>query len=165
MPPGPQPYGAARSRSTALAVVACLIAVAALALAGWTWWQARTAPTYDPADQTAAKDTACRAYAQVRTGVATNTHLESPGGDQDVTGVLAVAANARVSLMGGGQYVLASVEPATPPELAQAMRQFGMKLMQFGAAATAGAPDDDPGQESLKRDLDGLNATLDGLCG
>ncbi|WP_193044791.1 hypothetical protein [Mycolicibacterium baixiangningiae] len=165
MPPGPQPNGAARSRSTALAVVACLIATAALALSGWTWWQVRTAPTYDAADQTAAKDSACAAFAQVRTGVATNTHLESPGGDSDVTGVMAVAANARVALMGGGQYLLASMEPATPPELAEPLRQFGMKLMEFGAAATAGAPDDDPGQRALKRDLDGLNATLDGLCG
>ena len=40
-----------------------------------------------------------------------------------------------------------------------------MKLMQFGASATAGLPDSDPGQQTLKRDLDGLNATLDGLCG
>lgn len=160
MPPGPQQ----RSRSTAFAVIACLIAVAALALVGWTWWQAHTEPTYDAADQTIAKEAACAAYTQVRTGVATNTHLESPGGDDDVTGVLAVAANARVALLGGGQYVLTSVQPATPPELAESLRQFGMKLMQFGAAATAGAPDDDPGQQALKRDLDGLNATLDALC-
>lgn len=78
--------------------------------------------------------------------------------------MLAVAANARVSLMGGGQYLLASVQPATPADIAEAVRQFGMKLMQFGAAATAGAPDDDPGQQALKRDLDALNSTLDGLC-
>ena len=164
MPPGPQPIGAARSRSTALSLLACLIATAALALSVWTWWQART-PTYDEDSQAAAKDTACAAYTQVRTGVATNTHLASPGGDEDVTGVLAVAANARVALMGGGQYLLDILDPATPPELAGPMRQFGIKLMQFGAAATAGAPDGDPGQQALKRDLDALNATLDGLCG
>jgi hypothetical protein len=163
MPPGPQPIGAARSRSTALSVLALLIATAALVLSGWTWWQART-PTYDEATQSSAKDTACAAYAQVRTGVATNTHLAAPGGDADVTGVLAVAANARVALMGGGQYLLDTLQPATPPELAGAIQQFGMKLMQFGAAATAGLPDSDPGQQALKRDLDGLNATLEGLC-
>ncbi len=163
MPPGPQPIGAARSRSTALSVIACLIATAALILSVWTWWQARP-PSYDAAAQAGAKDTACAAYTQVRTGVATNTHLASPGGDDDVTGVLAVAANARVALMGGGQYLLDILDPATPPELAAPIRQFGMKLMQFGTAATAGAPDSDPGQQALKRDLDVLDATIDGLC-
>jgi hypothetical protein len=164
MPPGPQPNGAARSRSTALPVFAILFATAALVLSAWTWWQART-PGYDEAMQTAAKDTACAAYKQVHTGVDTNTHLSPPGGDADVTSVLAVAANARVSLLGGGQYVLAALQPATPPEIADPARQFGMMLMRFGAAATAGAPDDDPGQQALKRDIDGVSAILDGLCG
>ncbi|WP_216636389.1 hypothetical protein [Mycobacterium sp. IS-1496] len=164
MPPGPQPIGAARSRSTALAVLACLIATAALILSVWTWWQDRT-PRYDEATRAAAQDSACAAYTQVSTGVATNTHLASPGGDDDVTGVLAVAANARVALMGGGQYLLTTLDPATPPQLADAVRKFGTKLMQFGAAATAGAPDGDPGQQALKRDLDALHATLDGFCG
>jgi hypothetical protein len=163
MPPGPQPIGAARSRSTALSVLACLIATAALILSVWTWWQART-PNHDQATQLAAKDTTCAAYSQVRTGVAGNTHLASPGGDDDVTGALAVAANARVALMGGGQYLLDTVDPATPPELAAAIREFGMKLMQFGAAAIAGVPDSDPGQQGLKGDLDALNATIGGLC-
>lgn len=164
MPPGPQPNGAVRSRSTALALFALLLALAALALSGWTWWQGR-APSYDPADQAIAKDTTCRAYQQVRTGVDTNTHLAPPGGDADVTSVLAVAANARVALLGGGQYLLDTVTPATPPDLAAASRDFGMTLMQFGAAAVAGAPDDDPDQQARKRDLDGLEATLDGMCG
>lgn len=164
MPPGPQPNGAGRSRSTALSVVACLLALAALIVSVWTWWQGRP-PGFDEATRAAARDATCAAYSQVHTGVATNTHLAPPGGDADVTGVLAVAANARVALLGGGEYVLASVEPATPPEVAQAARHFGRKLMQFGAAATAGAPDDDPGQQNLKREIDDAAATLDGLCG
>lgn len=164
MPPGPQPIGAARSRSTALSVFALLLATAALALSAFTWWQART-PGYDEATRTAAKDSVCTAYKQVRAGVDTNTHLSPPGGDADVTSVLAVAANARVSLLGGGQYVLAAVAPATPAEIADPARRFGMRLMEFGAAATAGAPDDDPGQQALKRDIDAVSASLDGLCG
>lgn len=163
MPLGPQQIGAARSPSTALSALACIIATAALAVSVWTWWQARPA-SYDQATQAAAADAACAAYTQVRTGVETNTHLASPGGDGDVTGALAVAANARVALTGGGQYLLDILDPATPPELAAPIRQFGMKLMQFGAAATAGAPDSDPGQQALKRDLDVLDATIDGLC-
>lgn len=165
MPPGPHHHGDARPRgATALAAVALVFGVAALTLSLWTWWQSRT-PSYDEATRAAAGDAACTAYRTVRTGVATNTNLQSPGGDADVTGVLATAANARVALLGGGQYVLSTVEPATPPDVASAAEDFGHALMRFGAAALAGAPDDDPAQQALQREIDALDTRLQRLCG
>ncbi|WP_245234242.1 hypothetical protein [Mycobacterium sp. PS03-16] len=154
-----------RSRgATALAAVALVFGTAALALSAWTFWQSRT-PSYDDAARTAAGDAVCTAYATVRTGVATNTHLRSPGGDADVTGVLATAANARVALLGGGQYLLSTIGPATPPELASAAEDFAHTLMRFGAAAMAGAPEDDPAQQALEREIDDLNGRVQELCG
>ena len=153
--------------ATVLAVLALIVAFAALALAGWTWWQSRARPTYTytDAERAAARDSACSAYASVRTAVDTNTNLQPPGGDDDVTGALAVAANARVALIGGGQYLLTRIGPATPPELAAAMRDLGNKLMDFGAAAAAGARNTDPAQASLLRDIGTANDTLGKLCG
>lgn len=148
-----------------LAVFALVIALAALALSGWTWWQSRTAPSYSPEQQSAAQESICRAFASVRTGVATNTHLAAPGGDGDVTGSLAAAANARGALMDGGQYLLARLEPATPPDLADTVRRFANGLLDFGAAATAGAQNSDPEQAGRQRDLDTLSGSLSQMCG
>lgn len=149
-----------------LAAFALVIAVAALALSGWTWWQARSSePSYSAEQQNTAREAICRAFVSVRTGVATNTHLEAPGGDGDVTGSLATAANARGSLMDGGQYLLTRLEPATPPDLADAVRGFANGLLDFGAAATAGAPNSDPDQTARQRDLDALGGTLGQMCG
>lgn len=152
-----------RSRGgVVLAGFATLMAAAALALSIITWLEVRSTPEYTPEQQAAAKTRACAAYATVRTGVATNTNVASPDGG--VTGSLAVAANARIALIGGGEYVLARIDPATPAELADPLRQFADKLMDFGAAATAGALNTDPGQAALLAEIDGLNGTLGQLC-
>lgn len=145
-----------------LAGLAAVLAAAALALSVYTWLDTRThAPEYTPEQQAAARAGACTAYSAVSTGVATNTNLSSPG---DVTGALAVAANARVALIGGGQYLLARIDPATPADLATTLRDFGNTLMDFGAAATAGALSTDPAQAALAQRIDDLNSALRAQC-
>jgi hypothetical protein len=146
-----------------LAASAFVMAAVALAVAVYTWWQSGQADEYTVEQQASAKDTACAAYGTVRAGVATNTNLTTSGGD--VTGALAAAANARVALIGGGQYVLARLAPATPAELAEPLQKFGDVLMDFGAAATAGALNTDPAQAARLQEIDALNASLQGLCG
>ncbi|CAN5440061.1 hypothetical protein BH09ACT7_BH09ACT7_13920 [soil metagenome] len=161
-----------RDRSQLALIVVAVIAVAALGLAGWALL--RPAPASTAADGPAAKYTdaqrsdskakICTAFNTVRTGVTQNTNLTAPGGPTDVTGALAVAANARLSLSDGGQYLLARLDPATPPELADAVRAFGNGLMDIGAAATAGAQNSDPEQSARLRDADAANTTIAGLC-
>ena len=114
-----------------------------------------------PAD---AKAATCKAFDLVRRGVSRNTHLTVPGGPSDVTGTLAVAANARISLYDGGQYLLARIDPATPKELADAARGFADTLMDIGAAATAGAMDTDPDQVARLHSVDEANIALGKLC-
>ena len=100
----------------------------------------------------------------MRKGVSLNTNLQPPGGPEDVTGTLAVVANARISLYDGGQYLLARLDPATPPELADAVKKFANLLMDIGAAATSGAQNSEPEQAARLKDADATNATITELC-
>ena len=66
-------------------------------------------------------------------------------------GHVAVAANARVALFDGGQYLLARLDPRRLPTLADKIRTFANQLMDIGAAATAGVPNTDPAQAGRRR--------------
>ena len=154
-----------------LAVAA--LALVAVAMAGWALFGpapgetptgSGTTATYSNAQSAEAKSKICAAFDTVRKGVTLNTNLQVPGGPGDVAATLAVAANARLSLYDGGQYLLARLEPSTPPELAEAVRTFANNLMDIGANATAGALNTDPEQAARLRDADKVNGTVVGLC-
>jgi hypothetical protein len=148
-----------------LTYVALILAVAALAVAGWTLYRAEySKPSYSDAQRAEAKVEACTAMDLVRRGVSLNTNLQPAGGPEDVTGSMAVAANSRVALYDGGQYLLAKLDPAAPADLAEAVRKFADNLMDIGAAATAGAQNTDPDQAARLRDAEAANATVTELC-
>ena len=149
--------------------VTLVVAIAAAALSGWLLYRVAqegtpNSPNYSGAQRTDAKTKVCAAADVVRKGVSLNTNLQVPGGPQDVTGTLAVAANARISLYDGGQYLLARLDPATPPELADAVKKFGNLLMDIGAGATAGSQNSEPEQAARLKDADATNATITELC-
>jgi hypothetical protein len=156
--------GAGRAGVAAVGV----IAVVALALAAWALWRSFAAtddpPGYTDAQRGAAKARVCAAYSQVRAGVNLNTNLQPPGGPGDATGALAVAANARVALSGGGQYLLTVLDPATPQPLSDTVRSFATTLLEIGAAATSGVTNTDPQQAARLSEADRLNTTIAGLC-
>lgn len=157
-----------------LATIAMLVAIATLGASAWMWrnpTQPDTAapaeaatPTFSDAEKNDAKTKLCAAFELVRAGVANSSALQAPGGDADVSGALAVAANARLALYGGGQYLLARIEPAAPPDVADAARKFGNTLMDIGAAAMAQVPKSDPGQDARLKDADAQNAAVEELC-
>ena len=111
-----------------------------------------------------AKQKICAATNLVRKGVSLNTNLQPPGGPEDVTGTLAVVANARISLYDGGQYLLARLDSATPPELSDAVKKLANLLMDIGAAATSGAQNTEPEQAARLKDVDATNATITEQC-
>lgn len=166
-PTGPIVRGSAR-RGATLAVVAVILSLVALGLSAWTAWRlprdASSAPSYSSTQSADAKASVCRAVDVVRKGISLNTNLQSPGGPGDVTGSLAVAANARVSLFDGGQYLLARLDPAAPTEVADAVHALAGTLMDIGAAATAGAANDDPDQAARLKAAEDENAKLADLC-
>jgi hypothetical protein len=153
-------------RGGVLAIAAVVLALAALGLSAWTALRpARTPePTYSAAQRDDAKVAICNAANVVRKGVSLNTNLQSPGGPGDVTGSLAVAANARLSLFQGGQYLIERLDRATPPEVADGVTKLAHTLMDIGAAATAGAQNTDDDQAARLRDADTENAQLSELC-
>ena len=57
-----------------------------------------------------------------------------------------MAGNARLSLIGGGEYLLSRLDDQTPPDLADAVRLFANNLEDIGVNALAGATNDDPQQ-------------------
>jgi hypothetical protein len=142
-----------------------ILAIAALAVAGWALYRAEySKPSYSDTQRAEAKVKACTAMDLVRRGVSLNTNLQPAGGPDDVTGSMAVAANSRVALYDGGQYLLAKLDPAAPSDLAEAVRKVANNLMDIGAAATAGAHNTDPDQAARLRDAEAANATVTELC-
>jgi hypothetical protein len=150
-----------------LPIVAVVLALIAVGLSAWAAFRPAkepAAPTYTAAQQSDAKAAICAAADLVRKGVSLNTNLPVPGGEGDVTGSLAVAANARVSLSDGGQYLLARLDPATPSSLADPVREFANKLVDIGAGAIAGAQNSEPAQAARLKDADAANVKIAEAC-
>jgi hypothetical protein len=157
-------------RSTWLQALVAALAVVAIGLSLWALLQpangaSGSAGDFSDAQRADAKAQACTAFTTVRTGVKRNTNMAAPGGPDDVTGALAVAANARIAMYVGGQYLLDRVGPATPQQLADALRGFANNLMDIGAAATAGSLNTDPEQATRLKNADAENTKIEGLCG
>lgn len=152
--------------------MALVVALAAIGVAVWALVKeppsasesAQPASVFTGVTTDDPKGSVCAAFNLVRNGVQLNTNLQPAGGPGDVTGALAVGANARVSLFDGGQYLLARLQPDTPTELADAVRKFGNELMDIGARSIAGIPNSDPDQAARLKEADTSNATITNLC-
>lgn len=152
-------------RLVVLTIISLLVAATALGVAGWALYRSDYAKADYSSEQIAdAKANACTAVDVVRRGVSLNTNLMPAGGPADVTGAQAVAANARVSLYDGGQYLMARLDPATPEPLAGKVREFADNLMDIGANATAGTTNDEPSQAERLRTADSTSAAITELC-
>jgi hypothetical protein len=149
--------------------ITLVVALVAAALSGWLLFRVTqegtpNSPNYSGAQRSDAKQKICAATDVVRKGVSLNTNLQPPGGPEDITGSLAVAANARISLYDGGQYLLERLDPATPPDLADAVKNFANLLMDIGANATAGSQNSQPEQAARLKEADAANAKTTELC-
>jgi hypothetical protein len=160
------PDGGGTRSGRVLLAVALVVALAAAALSGWLLFRVMRegTPNYSATQRNDAKAKICAATAVVRKGVSLNTNLQPPGGQADVTGSLAVAANARISLYDGGQYLLERLDPATPPDLTDTVKKFANLLMDIGANATAGSQNSEPEQAARLKEADAANAKLAELC-
>ena len=152
-------------RSLSQAITA-IIAVTALLLAGWALLRSESPSDTDYTDsqRADAKTKACGAFDVVRRGVKVNTSIPVPGGPEDIVGSLVVGANARNSAYVGGLYLIDQLDPATPTELADQLREFAGLLTEIGATATAGASDSDPDQAARLKSADAANTKLGELC-
>jgi hypothetical protein len=147
------------SRWTAPA--ALLIAVVAVALAAWSLMSGSSGTSEAGKQPGDPKTRVCSAYQTVSQAVSAQTHAEL---GQDPIALSAVAANARLALLGGGQYLLDRLDPATPSELADAVRTFANNLQDIGIYALAGVPNSDPEQAARLTQGDVANQQLRSLC-
>ncbi|BBX02732.1 hypothetical protein MMOR_36680 [Mycolicibacterium moriokaense] len=155
-----------------MSVVALVVALVAVGVAVWALVKQPTLPSESAGPSSVftgtttddPKGSICEAFDLVHKGVQLNTNLQPPGGPEDVTGTLAVGANARLSLFEGGQYLLARLQPDTPSELADPMRKFGNQLMDIGARSIAGIANADPDQAARLKDADQTGGMITNLC-
>jgi hypothetical protein len=149
------------SRWQALAALAIAVIAVALAIAAWfrPTHEGATGIYPQPGD---AKTNLCSAYTVVRQGVVTNTHL-APA-ENDPAAHLAVAANARLALVGGGAYLRdrLAANAGSPADLAQAVNSMANTIEQLGVNYLAGAGD--PVQAPLRKDLNAEITQLNKLC-
>ncbi len=156
-PPPPQQPGAPRwpfAVAIVVAVVAVGIAIGALVVAGSSDSSATALPG-DP------KTRVCDAFDTVSKAVPLQTNNDL--GSDDVAQA-AVAANARLALFGGGQYLLNSLDSETPEELADPVRSFGTTLQEIGMNALAGATNSDPDQVTRLAEADATRQLIVDLC-
>ena len=137
-----------------IALVAIGVASGAVVLA-WAKKDAAAQPTAE------SKQKVCAAFDTVSRAVQLQTHADL---GPDPVAQTAVASNARLSLIGGGEYLLSRVDAQTPPDLAEAVRLFANNLEDIGVNALAGATNDDPQQAArLSAGEDGRNKVA-ALC-
>ena len=79
----------------------------------------------------------CGAFDTVRNAVSLQTNADLGA---DPVAVQAVAANARLATLGGGQYLLTQLSDATPSELSESVRSFANTLQNIGIGQLAGSP-------------------------
>ncbi|MDP7724449.1 hypothetical protein [Mycobacterium sp. TY814] len=122
------------------------IALVAVGIAIGAWFrplpknEPLAAPTYSSQQVADAKAKVCAAYELVHRGVLANT---GRSGDNDPTTQLGLAANARIALFDGGQYLLKTLqrEPASATDLADATRALADAYQQLALDYLAEATD------------------------
>jgi hypothetical protein len=138
---------------------ALVIAVIAAVLAGLAYFHPKHTAAA-PQQGGNAKANVCSAYQATRKAVVINTHLESNNPDLQ----LAIAANARLALIGGGTYLRDRLEAntAAPSDLANAANSLADTVEQLGINYLIQAPPEvqDPVRNNLNNEL----AQLDKMC-
>ncbi|MFW0149232.1 hypothetical protein ACNUDN_05300 [Mycobacterium sp. smrl_JER01] len=136
------PQKVTRNRSP-LTPVALLVALIAVGLAVWALL---SVPEQQSVSATGAplagdaKDRVCTAAHTVAMAVQRQTNANI---GEEPAAIEAVAANARLAMLGGGDYLLSQISSDTPQDLAEAARSFGNTLQQIGANALAGVSNED----------------------
>ncbi len=156
----PPPFPRGFSAPAWLVYAALAIAVIAAVLAALAYFHPAHKEAAIAQQSGDAKANVCSAYKAAHKSVVINTHMQSPNPDVQ----LAIAANARLALIGGGAYLRDRLDAntAAPVDLANAANSFASTIQQLGInyMTDAGAAVQDP----LRHELDSQISQLDRLC-
>ncbi len=145
-----------------LPLAATLLAIVAVALAAW----ALTSNSKSDSSAAASlpgdpKSRVCEAFNTVSRAVQLQTNTDL---GPDPVPQSAVAGNARLALVGGGQYLLNNLDSAVPAELGDKVRSFAQQLQAIGVNALADVPYSDPVQSGRLSDADATRKQIIDLC-
>jgi hypothetical protein len=145
-----------------------VIAVVAVGVATWSLARSVGEPAItsgvsavNAQQSDAAKMRVCGAVEMVRKAVSVQTNLDS---GPDPVAKEAVAANARLATLGGGDYLLSRLDPAAPSELADAVRALANNFQDIGMNQLVGVPSTDPGVASLLGDAQAASDRIAAMC-
>jgi hypothetical protein len=169
-PPWAQAAPAPRSGSARWpAFVGIAIALIALGVAISSWFRppenkppsSTPAPTFSAQQVADAKAKVCAAYDRIHHAVLANT---GRNGGTDPASVLGLAANARIALYDGGQYLtkVLAQQPATPTELGTAVRALVDAYQELAVNYMAEATDAD--NQSAFQTLETTGSKVAGMC-
>ncbi len=144
-----------------VAVAALLVAVVAIALAAWSLVSGSSDNTSAAPGAGDPKTRVCTAFDMVSKAVPLQMNNALGSGP---VAKEAVAVNARLSLIAGGQYLLNNLDPATPAELANYVRILAHHLQDFGMNAMAGARTSEIDQTALIADTEQGRKQIAELC-
>jgi len=147
-------------------LLVALLVTLGVAIVGWfrpvpTKPPVAAAPTYSNQQVSDAKAAICGAYAQVRkAGDVAGTR----NGGSDPTAMLAVATSSRQVFDVGSRYLSTKLAelPATPSDLAAAVRNLANIYQQLAIGYLAEAPDAE--LDPLVRTGNDAHTTISGLC-
>jgi hypothetical protein len=159
----PVPVSPSSQASRWLTYAALAIAVIAAVLAALAYFHPAKNSASVPQQGGDAKANVCSAYSTAHKAVVINTHLQSRNPD-DATAELAVATNARLSLIGGGAYLRErlATNTAAPADLTNAAYSMANTIEQLGVNYLVQAGPDV--QDPVRQDLNNQITQLDKLC-
>jgi hypothetical protein len=145
-------------------LVVALLVTLVVAIVGWfrpAPPQPPAVPTYSSQQVADARAAICTAYEQVRKA---GDLAGARSGGTDPIGLLAVATSSRQVFEAGSRYLSTKLAdlPATPPDLAAAIRKLASVYQQLAIDYLAEAPDSET--DPLVRSGTDAHATIEGLC-
>ncbi|MCH9731141.1 MAG: hypothetical protein K0U84_15940 [Actinomycetia bacterium] len=145
-----------------IAPAALVIAFVAVALAVWGLVRPSSSSNTSGLSPDEAKTQVCAAFDMVRQAVSLQTNANL--GPERVA-VQAVAANARLATLGGGQFLLARLDGSpVSADLDEAVRSFANQLEYIGMKQLAGGSAADPGQATHMSDAQADAERVVELC-
>lgn len=141
--------------------VAIVLGIVAIALSIWALTEAGSKDSANSALPGDPKMRVCNAFDTVSRGVALQTHNDL---GEDPVAQSAVAGNARLALIGGGDFLLRQLDSNTPSQLSDAVTAFARDLQDIGINALAGVANADPGQAARLAEGDSARKQVADLC-
>lgn len=161
-PVAPQPPVQGRSPASWIAPLALVISLLAAGAAGWALLKpAPKAPEIGNPAVADPKAQACDAFVLVSTGVALQSRLDV---GPDPAAQQAVAANARLAMSGGADYLRSRLPSNTPAELAEPITAFADQLQSISQYYLAGQTNENPEQAARLKDADVSSKNIAALC-